>query len=131
MIQKASARAAGLFEMERVGGAMVVTPLVDLREFDYERIEAAACDILGALDDPGTKNVVLDFNKTDYYGSTALGFFTRIWKKVRMQGGRMAFCNVSKHELEILAVTHLDRLWPIFATRKEALEFVGETAGGA
>jgi hypothetical protein len=38
----------------------------------------------------------------------------------------MAFCNLSDHERDILQITHLDRLWPVYATRSEALEAVRE-----
>jgi stage II sporulation protein AA (anti-sigma F factor antagonist) len=118
------AASAGLFDIEESANTIIITPLLDLREFDYERIETAACDILEALNKPGTKNVVLDFQNTDYYGSTALGFFLRIWKRVSLRGGRMAFCNVSEHEKEILQITHLDRLWPICTSRNAAMEAV-------
>jgi anti-anti-sigma factor len=68
--------------------------------------------------------VVLDFRKTDYYGSTALGFFVKLWKRVRDRDGRMAFCGVSDHEREILRVTHLDGMWPICSSREEAVQAV-------
>jgi anti-anti-sigma regulatory factor len=66
----------------------------------------------------------MDFCKTDYYGSTALGFFMKLWKRVKTQNGRMAFCNVSGHEKYILTVMNLDSLWPICSTRAEALAAV-------
>ena len=66
----------------------------------------------------------LDFHKTDYYGSTALGFFVKLWKRVREYIERMAFCGVSDHEREILKVTNLEGLWPICPLREEALKAV-------
>jgi anti-anti-sigma factor len=66
----------------------------------------------------------MDFHKTDYYGSTALAFFLKLWKRVRNRNGRMAFCNISDHEREILTVTQLDRLWPIYLSREEATKAV-------
>jgi anti-anti-sigma factor len=112
------------FEIEREGQTLIVTAQTDLRELDYWQIEAGAQDILQLLRNGTIKDVVLDFHKTDYYGSTALGFFVRLWKRIRDQGGRMAFCSVSKHEREILQVTKLDDLWPICASRAEALKIV-------
>ena len=38
--------------------------------------------------------------------------------------GRMAFCNASEHEKEILKITKLDSLWDICATREESLRVV-------
>jgi anti-anti-sigma factor len=115
----------GIFEIEEVGATLVVVPLVDLRDLDYQRIEAGAVEVLGRLNGTRIKNVVLDFGKTDYYESTALGFFLKLWKRVRGWNGRMAFCNVSDHEQEILRVTKLDHLWPVYPSRSEALKAVG------
>jgi anti-anti-sigma factor len=102
---------------------------VDLRELEYERIEAGAKEILELLNGTGIKNVVLDFGKTDNYGSTALGVFMKLWKRVSVRNGRMAFCNVSDHEKELLQITKLDHLWPICSSRSEALEAVQGLSG--
>jgi anti-anti-sigma factor len=112
------------FEVERQGQTLLVTALTDLRELDYPKVEAGARDILHLLANGTIKNVVLGSHKTDYYGSTALGFFVKLWKRVRDCNGRMAFCGVSDHEREILKVTNLDGLWPICPSREEALKAV-------
>jgi anti-anti-sigma factor len=117
---------SGAFGIEREGQTLIVTPRSDLRELDYLQIEEAAKAILNLVGNHTTKNVVLDFQKTDYYGSTALGFFVKLWKQVRDRNGRMAFCGVSDHEREILTVTNLDGLWPICKSREEALKAVEE-----
>jgi len=118
--------ASGIFEIEQEDDTIIVVPAVDLRELDYQRIEEGAGRILDLLNGTGIKNVVLDFHKTDYCGSTALGFFLKLWKRVRKRNGGMAFCNVSDHEKEILQITKLDHLWPICSSRSEALEAVKE-----
>ena len=118
------ALAGGVFEIEKEGDTIIVVPAVDLRELDYQRIEAGAKAILELLNGTGIKNVVVDFGKTDYYGSSALSFFLKLWKTARGRNGRMAFCNVSDHEKEILQVTSLDRLWPVCPSRNEALAAV-------
>lgn len=124
MAQTRIATAGGIFEIEQKDDTLIVVPAVDLRELDHQRIEEGASRILDLLNGTGMKNVVIDFHKTDYYGSTALGFFLRIWKRVRRREGRMAFCNVSDHEKEILQITNLDHSWPICSSRDEALRAV-------
>jgi anti-anti-sigma factor len=124
MSQTKMATPGGIFEIEQADDTIIVVPAVDLRELDYQRIEEGAREILGLLSSTDIKNVVMDFHKTDYYGSTALGFFVRIWKRVRKRNGRMAFCSVSEHEKEILQITNLDHSWPICSSRDEALEAV-------
>jgi anti-anti-sigma factor len=126
MSQTGPAIAGGIFEIEQEDDTIIVVPTVDLQELEYQRIEEGARKILELLNGIGIKNVVLDFHKTDYYGSTALGFFLKLWKRVSNQNGRMAFCNVSDHEKEILRLTKLDHLWLICSSRIEALEVVRE-----
>jgi anti-anti-sigma factor len=113
-----------VFEVEREGQTLILTPLRDLRELDYPEVEAGARAVLDLFRDGTVKNVVLDFHRTDYYGSTALGLFVRLWKRVRECDGRLAFCRVSDHEREILRVTHLDGLWPVCPSREQALQAV-------
>jgi anti-anti-sigma factor len=114
----------GAFEVERDGPTLLVTPRRNLQELDYAEIETGARDILELLENGTIKNLVLDFHNTDYYGSTALAFFVKLWKRVRELGGRMAFCGVSNHEREILKMTQLDGLWPVCSSREEALKAV-------
>jgi anti-anti-sigma factor len=114
----------GIFAVEREGDTLVLTPQADLRELAFPQLEAGARDVFDLLASGAARNVVLDFRRTDYYGSTALEFFVRLWKRVRERGGRMAFCNVSAHEQEVLRLTNLDRLWPLCPSREAALEAV-------
>jgi anti-sigma B factor antagonist len=120
----------GAFEVEITGETLIVTPLMDLRELGYPEIEAGASEILDLIGKSSIRNIVMDFHKTDYYGSTALGFFVKLWKRVRERQGRMALCCLSEHEREILAVTKLDSVWRICSSRAEAMQFIrGESPG--
>lgn len=112
------------FEVERQGDVLIVTPTGDLRELDFAQIEAGAETILERIERETVRNVVVDFQGTDYYGSTALGVFVKLWKRLCCHGGKMAFCNLSRHEHEILEITRLNSLWPICRSREEALTAV-------
>jgi anti-sigma B factor antagonist len=115
----------GLFELERGGEALVVTPVGALEELDYQAIEAAAAEVLALLrQDETIKSVVLDLHRMDYCGSTALGLFVTLRRRVESRGGRMALCGLSEHGREILEVARLGQLWPVFSTRQEALRAV-------
>ena len=110
--------------IEQVGQTVVLTPAENLSELAFEQIERDAVHALQLLDGTRTKNAVLDFRNTDYFGSTALSFFVKLWMRVREVGGAMAFCNLSEHEREILGITRLDTLWSICDSREEALQSV-------
>jgi anti-anti-sigma factor len=112
-----------LFTLERVGDTMIVIPTSDLNEFAYQSIEAGADNVLSVLNDGSVKNIIVDLHKTSYFGSTALAFFIRLWKRVRERNGRMVLCNVSANEKEILQITKLDGLWPLAGSRVEAIRF--------
>jgi anti-anti-sigma regulatory factor len=84
-----------LFETERDGDTLIVVPAVDLRELEYQRIEEGAREVLDSVNRSHIKSVVMDLYKTDDYGSTALGFFVKLWKRISRRSGRMAFCNAA------------------------------------
>jgi len=113
-----------LFDVERDGNVLVIVPRSDLRESAYDGLETGARVIFDLLEAEPITGVVFDFHRTGYYGSTALGLFVRLWKRLSSRGGRMAFCNVSEHEQEILTVTRLGTLWPICRSREEAVRLV-------
>jgi len=118
---------ARLFEIERVGETVVVIPQAYLSEFAFQQLDAEAGEVLEMLDQTAAISVVIDCCNTDFFGSTALGFFMKLWRRVRRCNGHMAFCNVSDHEKEILHVTKTDTLWSICSLRSEALEILRKT----
>jgi len=113
-----------IFDTERDGETVVVSPRADLRQLSYPHIAAGGREVLRALSSGAVQNVVVDFRNTDRCGSTALGFLIFLWKKVRACGGKMAVCNVTDHALERLRMMNLDRLWLVCASQKEALGLV-------
>ncbi len=117
---------APLFAINRAENAVILTPQRDLSEFEFAQIDAEGAELLGKITKGGGLNVVVDFAKIDYSGSSALSFFARLFKNTRMRGGEMAFCNVSPGEREVLRITRLDTLWPICDSLEDALSAVAE-----
>jgi len=126
MISASVQRDTRIFDIEQYGDTIVLAPTVNLRESDYEGIEEGARDIFELLDSSPFRNIVLDFSRTDFYGSTALGFFLKLWKRARKQDGQLVFCNLSDYEREIMQIARLDQLWSICSSRSEALQAVQE-----
>jgi anti-anti-sigma factor len=110
--------------MQRVADTLIIIPTSDLSELAYQPLEAGTGHVLSVFNDGSVKNVVLDFHKTGYFGSSALEFFIRLWKRVAERKGRMVFCNVSATEQEILRIAKLDHLWPVAGSRAEAMRMV-------
>ena len=113
-----------VFDIEWTDGVMVIVPREDLRELEFQDIDAGAREVLGRFNARQVGNVVVDLERTDYCGSTALGFFVALHQAVVARHGRLAFCNVSEHEREIMRLARLDTLWSICTTRQEALAAV-------
>jgi anti-anti-sigma factor len=115
---------AAMFEIEREGETIIFTPAVNLSAF--EDVESNAGGVVEALSDLSIKNLVMDFQKSDYFGSSALALFVKLWKTIKGRNGCMAFCNLSENELEVLHVTRLDKLWTICESREQAMKAVRE-----
>lgn len=115
---------AEIFAVERLGNTLILTPQMDLGELHFWEIEEKGRDLVRMLADPSIRVIVMDFANTGYFGSSALGLLTRLWRMMRDRGGKMALCNVSTNELEILDVVGLGGLWPVYPSREEAVEAV-------
>lgn len=110
-----------VFEVERDGATLFLTPRTNLHKLDFDAIQEGASDALSLLEDKGIKNIILDFHNAQYCGSTALAFFIKLWQRVKSCGGKMVFCEVSKHDREVLDVTKLSTLWTICSSRDDAI----------
>ena len=66
-------------------------------------------------------NLLIDLNQGTYLGTSMLGAIVKLWKRVALQGGRLALCNVSEPVLRVLRVTKLQTIWPIYGSRTDAL----------
>lgn len=113
-----------VFDFEHSGNTLFLIPKTDLRELEFDTLEAGAAEVFNELESETISNVIVDFHKTDYYGSTALAFFVKFWKRIKSKGGKMVFCNVSTHEREILELTNLTSLWPVCDTRDDAVDLI-------
>ena len=113
-----------VFDFEQHGDTLFLIPNVDLRELEFDTLEAGSAQVFEQLESDAVRNVVIDFHKTDYYGSTALAFFVKFWKRIKSRGGKMVFCEVSTHEQEILELTNLTSLWPVCKSRQDAIDVI-------
>jgi len=113
-----------LFQLDTIGEVLVITPLADLSEMDFTAMEAQGQKILERWDKCACQNVVLDLGRIGYFGSSALGLFVKIWKRVCQRHGKLAICGVSANEQDVLSITKLDNVWPIAASRDDALAMV-------
>ena len=113
------------FTVNCQGNTAIVSASGNFGEFAVEKLHTAITDGLNRFDQvPDVKNVVIDLEHTEYFGSSALGLFIRLWHRVSSRGGKMALCNLTDFEEEILRVTELDNFWTVCDSRDEALKAV-------
>jgi len=112
-------------KVECANDVIVVTPSGDLGEFVVNSVGGEAERALKKFQEAHEcRHVVIDFCNTDYFGSSALGLFVRLWKRARERGGRMALCNLSEHEIEVLKVVRLSEFWTTCDSLEDAKSVV-------
>jgi anti-sigma B factor antagonist len=82
-------------------------------EFKKELLDAIA---------QGAKQVIVDFSKTTFIDSTALGVLVGAVKRLRMNEGQLSLVCSDGNITKVFAVTGLDRVFRIYPNRVEALE---------
>lgn len=110
------------FTIERRGDLTVVTATPALESIAMGLEDQAAEMIFDPIRRDAEPLIVFDLSKVDYFGSVFLGVLLRCWKLVQAKGGTMALAGVSVRAKELLHLTSLDFVWPIYADRREAVE---------
>ncbi len=101
--------------------AVVVVPLRDVGSMAEEHVRSELEAVLAQVRDSGAKNVVVDFAHLPYFGTAMLEVMLALWRRVRTDG-KMAVCNASEMEREVLRISAFDSLWPMCNTREEAIK---------
>lgn len=69
----------------------------------------------------GEKRLVVDLSGLEYISSAGLRSILASAKKIKAQGGELAFCALAGIVAEVFAVSGFAKLLPVFPTREEAL----------
>lgn len=113
-----------IFDVQVSGATVVVIPRECLTEFDFAEIETEGKRVLDWMQRQPTKSVLLDLANSDYFGSSAIGFFMKLWKRARTQHGQMAVCNASAHAIELIRLIQADKLWHVCESRDQGLSWL-------
>ena len=82
------------------------------------------------LIESGKKHIVVDLSQATFIDSTTLGVLVGGVKRLRPAGGSLALVCTDQNITKIFEITGLDRVFPIHASRDDALQAVGSGAGG-
>ncbi len=109
------------FTIERRGELTIVSanPALETVGSDIESIAAEL--IVKPLKEEVEPVVLFDLSQVTYFGSVFLAIMIRCWKIVLAKSGTMALAGVSAQARELLHLTSLDQSWPMYDTRREAI----------
>jgi anti-sigma B factor antagonist len=72
----------------------------------------------------GAKDVIVDLSDTTFIDSTTLGVLVGGVKRLRPNGGQLTLVCSDRNITKIFEITGLDKVFPIHATRSEAVETI-------
>ena len=65
--------------------------------------------------------LVLDMHSIEFFGSSFIESLFRVWKKLNLRpSAKFGLAGLQPYCREVIEVTHLDKLWPLFDTREAA-----------
>jgi anti-sigma B factor antagonist len=110
------------FTIERRGDLTVITATKELEHIEFGLEEAVSELILKPLQRQENPLIVFDLSRVGFFGSMFLALLIRCWKLVLSRGGTMALSGVGDRTRELLRITSLDIVWPIYQSKREAIE---------
>jgi anti-anti-sigma factor len=115
-------QAQDAFTIEVHGELTLISAMPALETLEYSLEEQVAALIMEPLRHQENPLLVFDLSQVDYFGSMFLALLLRCWKVVQARGGMMALSGVSPNARELLRLTSLDIVWPIYGNRREAMD---------
>lgn len=106
-------------ETTGIGGRQYVIALAG--EVDLYTAPQLKQELLQTIE-AGARRVVVDLNDATFIDSTTLGVLLSGVQRLRPRGGELAVVCTDRNIRKIFEITLLDRVFPIFETRAEALE---------
>jgi anti-anti-sigma factor len=108
-------------KIERHGDIAIITPSPEVEKLPDTLMEQAAQLVLAPLSSDPPEGLVFDLSQVDYVGSVFLSFLLRCHKRVKVHGCEVYVAGASAKTRELLHMTALDTLWPLYDSRAEAI----------
>lgn len=110
------------FTAARHGEVTVATLGEGLDILDEAGVEILSDLLIDLAEQMESPLLVVDLGYTRFFGTRFLELLLRLWNRLRKEGGELALCNLSGHCREILRVSRLDMVWPIYDDQEQAVE---------
>ena len=110
------------FTIERHGEVTLIVATSALEFMEPTLVDSASALMLEPLRKQNAPLIVVDLAQVNSFGSTFLALLIRCWKLTNDKGGQMALAGASVQARELLRMTSLDIVLPIYADRREAMD---------
>jgi len=111
--------AGAILEVMHVGDVCCIHTADSQSIFEWHELEQGRQTVVDAL---GPAPLVLfDLSGVDFVNSAFLSLLLKCRKAVNARRGRMALCGLSAAATEVLRISALDTLWPVYADRDEGV----------
>ena len=111
-------------EREDIGSVTVLRVRVPMLR-DEEIIEELFGQASELVRESGRPRLILNLDGVVFLASVVLGKLVTLTNQARAAGGRLTVCRVSRTVGELLQVTHLADILPIYADEQEAVRSFG------
>lgn len=112
----------GPLSVMKDGDVTIVVFGAGQRHLDEVGLEAISSQLIQIADDAKPPCLVLDMTMTEFFGSSFIEILFRVWQRLKKQpNARFAISGLQEYCREVLEITHLDKLWPLYATRADAV----------
>lgn len=105
------------FSLERTDDVLIVTVDGQLVVTNRQEFKQAILDAVAQ----GAILVVVDFTVSGYIDSSGLGALVSLSRRLREAGGDLRLVGLNDDLRTLFELTRLDALFPLYATRAEAL----------
>lgn len=113
-------QADDLLGREDFGEVTVMRATVPILRSD-EMTEAVFRQLHALVDDTGRSRLVLNLNGVVFISSMVIGKLVMLIHKVRRAGGRLAMCKLAATIFDLMQMTHLDEIVPIYGDEQDAV----------
>lgn len=112
----------GPLQVGKHGNVTIVTFGPAQRHLSEVGLEEISSQLVQVADEAEPPHLILDMSATEFFGSSFIEVLFRVWKRLNSHSNpKFAISGLQPYCREVLEVTHLDRLWPLYAGRDEAI----------
>lgn len=114
---------SGTLTEYRDGNVTIIVFGEELKHLDEVNVAEVGQKLLRVTESLPHPLMVLDLQATEFFGSSFIESLFRVWKKLNLKpAAKFGLAGLQPYCREVLEVTHLDKLWPLFDNPEAAAQ---------